>query len=95
MFYSLININIKMSEYIEYNLVLFTKSIAMADIVLEEGDFPQGTRNNNSNSILYESCYNSSEFNLSTASLSNDKYKGFIDDNELSKREISDLLCKI
>ena len=26
-----------MSEYIEYNLVLFTKSIAMADIVLEEG----------------------------------------------------------
>lgn len=84
-----------MSDFIEYNLVLFTKSIAMADIVLDDSEFVHETNNSNSGSVLCESCYNSSEFDLSTASLSNDKYKGFIDDNELSKREITDLLCKI
>lgn len=79
-------------KYIENNMVLLTKSIAMAEIVIDDDLISENSRS----SVNDEKIYDTLEFDFSTATINNwDHYKNFIDDNELSKREIEDLVCKL
>ena len=79
-------------KYVQNNMVLLTKSIAMAEIVIDDNLIHENTRN----SIGEEKVYDTLEMDLSTATFGDcDDYKNFIDDNDISKREIENLICKL
>ena len=79
-------------NYIQNNMVLLTKSIAMSEIVLDDDLISEESRN----SVGDEKMYETFELDISSATFNNcDDYKDFIDDNDISKREIENLICKL
>ena len=79
-------------SYVQNNMVLLTKSIAMSEIILDDHLSHENVRN----PVDDEKVYDTLEIDLSTATFGScDDYKNFIEDNDISKREIENLICKL